>query len=348
MKLECPLASAACLDESLLCSGPTTSDPEKPWALSRAARHLSLVTCLIALMVTFQTLATAPTLADANVEAIPAYSAAAVQGSTDVDQLVREVVQNEIESQLNEPNLWSYRELTKTRGREVLLEYCQTKYGIIHRLLAVDGHPLDTNQRQAENKRIAKLIRSPETVRAAQKKQSADAQEERRFLKLFPDAFSYQVESQQGDRMSLRFKPAPDFYPSGIEERALRALEGTMIVDAKQKRLVSIRGRLATEVKFWGGLLGHLDQGGTFSVSCESVAPGDWELKSLDVEMNGKVLLFKTIAVQEQDTYSNYTLVPPDTTLAQAAERLENDRGDSPAPESSARVVSPADPQKDF
>ena len=39
-----------------------------------------------------------------------------------------------------------------------------------------------------------------------------------------------------------------------------------------------------TEVKFWGGLAGHLNPGGTFSVELENVEPGDWELKSLDVE----------------------------------------------------------------
>jgi hypothetical protein len=57
------------------------------------------------------------------------------------------------------------------------------------------------------------------------------------------------------------------------------------------------------EVKFWGGLAGHLDTRAVlFAVASENVAPVDWELKSLDVEMNGKALLFKTITVCEQDT----------------------------------------------
>jgi len=76
-----------------------------------------------------------------------------------------------------------------------------------------------------------------------------------------------------------------------------------------------------------GGLAGHLNRGGTFSVQLENVAPGDWEVKSLNVEMNGKALLFKIITVREQDNYSNYTPIPPDTTLAQAAERLQEDSG---------------------
>src|SRR5579862_4245896 len=80
----------------------------------------------------------------------------------------------------------------------------------------------------------------------------------------------------------------------------------------RQKRLVSVQGRLTTNVKFWGGVLGHLNSGGTFSVSMQNVAPGDWELKSLDVDMQGKALLFKTIGVQQRETYSNYTPMPAD------------------------------------
>jgi hypothetical protein len=39
-----------------------------------------------------------------------------------------------------------------------------------------------------------------------------------------------------------------------------------MVVDAEQKRLIGIDVRLMAEVRFWGGLAGYLDAGGTFSV----------------------------------------------------------------------------------
>jgi hypothetical protein len=47
---------------------------------------------------------------------------AAPNNSTGPHQLVREVIQNEIQSQANDDNLWSYRELTKRKGKELLLE----------------------------------------------------------------------------------------------------------------------------------------------------------------------------------------------------------------------------------
>lgn len=248
----------------------------------------------------------------------------AVQSTVDPDELVREVMQNEIQAQTREDDLWSYRELTRGKGREQLVEYWETKDGTLRRLLAVNGHPLDARQRQAEDRRIQKLLRSPDALHEAQKKEKADAEEERKFLNLFPRAFRYELQSRSGDLATLEFRPNPDFEPSGLEAHALAALEGTMVVHVKQKRLVSIRGHLTREVELFGGLLGHLDQGGTFSVVSEEVAPGDWEVKSLSVEMNGKALFFKTIAVHEEKSYSNYSRVPSDTTLAQAAEHLRN------------------------
>ena len=250
---------------------------------------------------------------------------------SDAQRLACEVIQNEVRAEVKNHSLWGYRELKKKDGNELLLEYCETKNGTIYRLLAIDGRPLNSRQQRAEDLRIQKLIRSPGAVRAAQKKEDADATQERRLFKLFPDVFIFHEVSRESNFITMEFSPNPKFHPSGSLGHVLQCLQGTMVVDAKQKRLVSIDGRLTSEVKFWGGLAGHLDAGGTFSVSMQNVAPGDWELKSLDVEMHGKALLFKSINVQQHDSYSNYTPVPPDTTLAQVARRFQNESRSCPA-----------------
>jgi len=253
---------------------------------------------------------------------------AASNEGADAKQLVRQVIQHEIKSQAAEAsdeNLWSYRELTRQKGKELLFEYCQTKHGTIDRLLAVNGRPLSPSESQAEDKRIQKVITTPDAMLAEQKKRRADAEEETKFLSLFADAFQYREQKRQGDLVQLLFTPDPNFRPSGIEERALHNFQGTIVLNVKQKRLVSVNGRLMSEVRFLGGLAGHLDEGGTFSIQSENVAPGDWELKSYDVQMTGKVLFFKTLTVQEHIVYSRYTPVPANTTLAQAAERLRKD-----------------------
>ena len=99
-------------------------------------------------------------------------------------------------------------------------------------------------------------------------------------------------------------------------------VEGEMTDNSKQERLSAINGYLMEDVKFGGGLLGHLDKGGKFEVSQTEVAPGQWEMTVLDVDMKGTVLLFKTISVQETENHSDFHRVPDDLTLAQAADIL--------------------------
>ncbi len=87
-----------------------------------------------------------------------------------------------------------------------------------------------------------------------------------------------------------------------------------MYIDQHEKRLEELDGRLTASVQFGGGMLGHLDQGGTFSVKQQDVGGGHWEMTYLDVQMNGKELLFKTIACANGrpiPTSSGFPMEPP-------------------------------------
>jgi hypothetical protein len=99
-------------------------------------------------------------------------------------------------------------------------------------------------------------------------------------------------------------------------------MEGVLWVNAKQKRLSEISGRLTRPVKFAGGVLGHLDAGGQFYVKQEEVQPGYWELAVLNVDLRGRVLLFKTIGVQEKMARSRFRRVRDDLTAAQGVKLL--------------------------
>jgi len=70
-------------------------------------------------------------------------------------------------------------------------------------------------------------------------------------------------------------------------------------------------------------LLGHLDEGGEFHVRQSEVAPSFWEVTLLYVNMHGRVLFFKTIAVQQDEVRSNFQRVADNMTLSEAAEELQ-------------------------
>jgi len=249
-------------------------------------------------------------------------SLVATEAQTNPQKLVREVVENGRRLK-EDPTYWTYRELIRKEGRLETHEVCQTEAGTIDRLVAINNHPLPPEQQRREDARVQMLLANPAEIRKEKQKQREDAAKQYRMFATFPDAFRYQYAGTEGRLIRLKFGPNPDFVPDSRQEEVLHHLAGTIWVDPQQKQLARIDGELTSEVKFAGGLLGHLDQGGVFSVRFRQVDSGQWLMAGIRVNMNGKALLFKTISVQEEREFEDYRRVPSNLTLRQAEESLE-------------------------
>ncbi|HZV59401.1 MAG TPA: hypothetical protein VFF42_03620 [Candidatus Eremiobacteraceae bacterium] len=247
---------------------------------------------------------------------------AQAQGSSDsnLTQLVRDIIRHELDMQAKDQALWCFRKMEEKSGKpQQLFVACQSKGGEIDRLIAVNGHPLDEKQQRAEDLRVQMLVKNPAQLRKQTQQEHQDAQQAERLLRMIPEAFVFTNESADDRLLKLKFKPNSKFRPSGYEAQVFHHMEGTLTLNTKQRRLAEIDGRLMDTVKFGGGLLGHLDKGGTFLVKQEEVAPQVWEVTTMDVKMDGKALFFKTIAVREKEINSDFRLVPQGTTIQQAA-----------------------------
>ena len=167
-------------------------------------------------------------------------------------------------------------------------------------------------------------MRNPATLRKSLNEKNQDAARSQRLLKMLPDAFHFNYGERRGDIIQLNFAPNPSFHPPTHEAEVFHAMEGSVWVNSKEARVEEITGHLIHEVKFGGGLLGHLNKGGTFDVKQAEVARGYWEMTLLKVQMKGKALFFKTIGVQQNYSRSDFRQVPDDLTLAQAADILRH------------------------
>jgi hypothetical protein len=233
--------------------------------------------------------------------------------------LVKSVIYNEMHPSAQETAHWKYK-LDKTLGgRQETRTVVETQSGSLDRLLAVGGTPLTELQQAEEAKRILRFSHSPEEQRKAEQARQKDADQCNAIFKMIPDAFIFEQSGQSGDAIRLSFTPNPQFQPPSREGKVLQHMTGEMWVSASQKRLISIDGQLTSDVKFGGGLLGHLEKGGQFLVKRTEVAPNDWEVTELTVNMQGKVLLFKNISVQQKELHSNFERMPGDITIADAA-----------------------------
>ena len=238
------------------------------------------------------------------------------------NELARKVVTNELKLQNEDLGHWMYRLEKEESGRKQVQVIVETRNGSLSRLLSIDNRPLDAKQQQKENQRIQRLVNNPGEQRKLQQASNKKAEQGERLFEILSDVFMFGYASRQGDLVKLAFRPNPNFRPPSVEARVFHGMQGELTVDTKQERLVAINGHLMEDVKFGGGLLGHLDKGGKFEVRQTEVASGQWEMTVLVVDIKGKALLFKTIDVQQAESHSDFHRVPDDLTLAEAASIL--------------------------
>ena len=136
-----------------------------------------------------------------------------------------------------------------------------------------------------------------------------------------------------GDTVTLGFVPDPTFDPPTMESRVFAAMAGEIVVNKAQNRIQTIKGRLIRDVKFGWGLLGKMDEGGTFDVERRELAPGVWQITESHVQIHGHALLFKNIGEQDDEVKSEFRQIPASTTLEQAAVMLKGE----PAPMTAER-----------
>ena len=253
---------------------------------------------------------------------------ATAQSQTDVQLSPTDLVEAVIRGELNPSDAtevrWKYLLVKEVDGKQETREVVETKLGSLERLIAIAGRPLTPSQQRDESERILRLSHNAEEQLKLEQIHKKGAEQCDAFLKMVPEAFHFEYAGESGSLTKIVFRPNPAFRPSSREGRVLHEMAGEMWVDAKQQRLVNISGQLMNEVKFAGGLLGHLEKGGQFVVKRTEVAPAHWEVTEMAVDMRGKALLFKTISVQQKELHRNFEPVADDLTISDAAALLLN------------------------
>jgi hypothetical protein len=147
-----------------------------------------------------------------------------------------------------------------------------------------------------------------------------------------PEAFLFARAGREGKSIRLKFRPNPKYRPSSNEAKVFHAMEGVLLIDAKQTRLAKLSGRLISDVDFGFGILGKLRKGGTFEAVQSEVAPKDWEVSLLDVDISGRALFFDSIGEQQHEVRSQVKPVPSGLSLAQAASMVAKNSKQDPRP----------------
>ena len=241
------------------------------------------------------------------------------------NELIRSVVANELRAHPADGELCRFRQLRRHDGETEEVEYVETPKGDLHRLIARNGKALAPDEARKEDERIEELVKNPHAFQRHMKSSEEDGEEERHLLEMLPYAFEYRYVSNENKLIELGFKPQPSFRPARREGTVFHDMEGTILVDPSEERIAGIKGHLVNEVKFGGGFLGHLEKGGTFTVQRKDVGNGHWAVTRLEVNMDGRMLLLKTISVHHDEQNSDFQPVRPGITLEEAYGLLKKD-----------------------
>jgi len=253
-----------------------------------------------------------------------AFSAAA----QDAKQIVRTAVTTEITASRDDHSRWLYYDIDRKPNDTVRQWVAETANGDLHRVLAQKGSSLTPD---AQRSAMQHFIHDPDAQARQRKSGEHDDRQSEDMLRLLPDAFIWSIASKHGDRIRLHFKPDPNFKPPSWETRVFAAMEGDMEVEPTHHRIASLRGTLVHDVRFCGGLCGHLSAGGTFDVERRPTGPTVWQIVETHVHIHGTALFFKNISQEEDDQKSGFQPLPGNISLPQAEAELLKQNGDQPS-----------------
>ncbi len=211
----------------------------------------------------------------------------------------------------------------RTGGRLWTERVVETSSGKLRRLIAEDGQPLSPDRSSAEAARLAAIAADPEGFRKRSEALKNDERHAKEMLGLLSKAFVFDGMQQEGEFVRIKFKPDPAYSPQSMEERVLRAMEGTMLIDRKSSRLHQLEGRLPADVSIGYGLLATIRAGSNFSTTREPVPGDEWKTSMLDTDINGRAIFFKAIGKKEHAEHSEFTVIPMNTTVPQAVAMLQ-------------------------
>jgi hypothetical protein len=239
-------------------------------------------------------------------------------------QIVQQVVDAEQAANRNDRSQWVYLDQSKNPKEQILRWIATTQQGNVQRVLVKNGSQHAQSEQQAE---IQKFLGNSKEQKKQVDAKAHEVKQINEILRLLPEGFIWTVVKTTPDETTLHFVPNPNFKPPSREAHVLTAATGDLVADNQQHRIRRANGHLMHDVKFGGGFLGRIKQGGSFAIEQSQVAPSLWQLTLIRVHLDGKVLLFKSLNFQEDDDRSRFTKQPDNSTLDQAAKSVMQQSG---------------------
>lgn len=252
-----------------------------------------------------------------------ALSVAQAPPAVSPNQLVREVVYNELHDHEHH-GYWRYFAARHSQQGEIVEDQIETADGTVKQVVLINHRPLGTAAQQSERQRLNHLLASDAEKARLRQEHLDDERRIGRILSLLPDAFLFEDLGEENGCRHLKYRPNPRYGAQSIEARIFHAMSGDLWIDSRMKHLVRLDGQLQTNVDFGFGILGRLYKGGWFRLDRVQVSAAEWKTARLEMHMNGRAMLFKTIARETSETRGDFTPVRAAMSLKQGVDMLSS------------------------
>jgi len=250
--------------------------------------------------------------------------------SVPATELVRETVAHELAA-ANAAGHYRYRIEEQTPQGSETRDMVETSKWLIGRLLLKNGLPLSPGQSRGEDERLRDLLTNPGDLERFQNRAHKDEARVRRMISLLPEAFFFQYDGavkngSNTELIRLKFHPNTNLTTHSLELRVLQGMEGTMLIDPVNERLVRIEGDLFRDVDFGWGVFGRIRRGGNFLLEQQGVGSDRWAITTLAMHYSSRIVLFVNTRTDTVSKTSNFHRMSNDLTLQQGLELLLNPR----------------------
>ncbi len=240
---------------------------------------------------------------------------------TDYSLLIERAAEHETAA-LENPVPFAFTERLNWSWGSETRSVIETAEGRADRIVLFREEPLEPDQQQKQIRRLEKLLRDHDAVKDELQDQRSEAQRRIRMMKVFPQALIFEYAGSENGLLRFTFHPNPEFSPKDRETQMYRGMEGTLLLEPAQERIVRIEGRLVKDVSFGWGILGRLNKGGIYEIAQTQVAPGVWRITKLNIDVKGRAFLVNGFRLFREESSSHFRPTSASMTYHSAVQTL--------------------------
>jgi len=199
------------------------------------------------------------------------------------------------------------------------------------RLIQKNDQPLNEKDEKKEQEKLDKFIakhkgESEGDRQKREAKQKKERDEGRAYLRDVENAYDFRIAGEEpvDGRATwvLEATPRKDFHPTQPHADVLPKLKGRIWIDKQEYYWVKAEAEAIDTISF-GWFLARVHKGSRFSFEQTRLNDEIWLLRRFYLNASARVMLFKNLAMEQEDIFSNYKKFTAGTKILPGVKEVE-------------------------